>query len=98
VRELLAERGASLTICDDKRRELPEARPAGELAYLRLHYGSHGRGGNYSSAELDRWRRRIAAWRSRREVFAYLSNDWRGFAPANARELRRGLYEAGGGG
>ncbi len=57
----------------------------------RLHYGSRGRAGNYSSAELDRLRRRIAAWRSRREVFVYLNNDWRGFAPANARELRRGL-------
>jgi uncharacterized protein YecE (DUF72 family) len=91
VRELLEERGASLAIGDDKRRELPEARPAGELAYLRLHYGSRGRDGNYSAAELERWRHRISAWRSRREVFVYLNNDWRGFAPANARELLRGL-------
>jgi uncharacterized protein YecE (DUF72 family) len=91
VRRLLEERGASLALGDDARRELPPARPVGELAYLRLHYGSHGQAGNYSSAELDRWRRRIAAWRSRREVFAYFNNDWSGFAPANARELRRGL-------
>jgi uncharacterized protein YecE (DUF72 family) len=91
VRELLDERGASLAIGDDKRRPLPEAKPVGELAYLRLHYGSRGRDGNYSPTELERWRRRIAAWRSRREVFAYLNNDWRGFAPANALELRRGL-------
>jgi uncharacterized protein YecE (DUF72 family) len=91
VRRLLEERGASLAIGDDARRELPRARPAGDLAYLRLHYGARGRDGNYSSTELDGWRRRIAAWRSRREVFVYLNNDWRGFAPANARELRRGL-------
>lgn len=95
VWRLLRERGASLAIGDDARRELPSARPVGEIAYLRLHYGSHGRDGNYSSAELDRWRRRIAAWRSRREVFVYLNNDWRGFAPANARELRRGLSASG---
>jgi uncharacterized protein YecE (DUF72 family) len=94
VRELLAERGASLAIGDDRRRPLPAARPVGELAYLRLHYGSRGRDGNYSSTELDSWRRRIAAWRSRREVFVYLNNDWRGFAPANARELRQGLTPA----
>jgi uncharacterized protein YecE (DUF72 family) len=94
VRRLLEQHGASLALGDDARRELPEARPLGELAYLRLHYGSRGRGGNYSSAELDRWRRRIAAWRSRREVFVYLNNDWRGFAPANAQELRRGLSDA----
>jgi uncharacterized protein YecE (DUF72 family) len=91
VRELLEEHGASLAIGDDKRRPLPEAKPVGELAYLRLHYGHRGRDGNYSSAELERWRRRVAAWRSRREVFVYLNNDWRGFAPANALELRRGL-------
>jgi uncharacterized protein YecE (DUF72 family) len=91
VRELLAERGAALALGHDARRELPDARPLGELAYLRLHYGSRGRNGNYSSAELDLWRRRIAGWRSRREVFVYFNNDWCGFAPANARELQRGL-------
>ena len=94
MRELLAEHGASLAIGDDKRRPLPEAQPAGELAYLRLHYGHRGRDGNYSATELAGWRRRIAAWRGRREVFAYLNNDWRGLAPANARELRRGLSGA----
>jgi uncharacterized protein YecE (DUF72 family) len=91
VRELLAARGASLAIGDDKRRPLPDAKPLGPLAYLRLHYGHRGRGGNYSEAELDQWRRRIAAWRSRREVFVYLNNDWNGYAPANARYLREGL-------
>src|SRR5438128_3175283 len=95
VRELLAEHGASLAIGDDKRRTLPEAKPVGELAYLRLHYGRRGRGGNYSETELDGWRRRIAAWRSRREVFVYLNNDWEGFAPANARYLMRGLSSNG---
>jgi uncharacterized protein YecE (DUF72 family) len=98
VRRILEEHGASLALGDDARRHLPEARPVGELAYLRLHYGSRGRAGNYSSAELGRWRRRIAAWRSRREAFVYLNNDWRGFAPANARELRRGLSAAADGG
>jgi uncharacterized protein YecE (DUF72 family) len=93
VRELLAERGASLALGDDKRRPLPEATPAGEVAYLRLHYGHRGRGGNYSEVELDGWRRRIAAWRSRRPVFVYLNNDWQGYAPANARYLRRGLAQ-----
>ena len=95
VRELLAEHGASLAIGDDKRRPLPEAKPVGELAYLRLHFGHRGRGGNYSEAELDVWRRRIAAWRSHRPVFVYLNNDWKGYAPANARYLLRGLTEGG---
>jgi uncharacterized protein YecE (DUF72 family) len=91
VRDLLAEHGASLAIGDDKRRPLPAAQPVGKLAYLRLHYGHRGRDGNYSERELDEWRRRIAAWRSRRPVFVYLNNDWNGYAPANARYLRQGL-------
>jgi uncharacterized protein YecE (DUF72 family) len=49
------------------------------------------RGGNYSKSELDDWRRRIVAWRSHRPVFIYLNNDWKGYAPANARYLRAGL-------
>jgi uncharacterized protein YecE (DUF72 family) len=95
VPRLLAEHGASLALGDDKRRPLPDAKPAGDLAYLRLHYGQRGRGGNYSKAELDSWRRRIAAWRSRRPVFVYLNNDWKGYAPANARYLLRDLSADG---
>jgi uncharacterized protein YecE (DUF72 family) len=91
VRRLLDEHRASLAIGHDKRRTLPTAQPLGELAYLRLHYGCRGRDGNYSSTELDHWRRRIAGWRRRREVFVYLNNDWNGYAPANARELKRRL-------
>jgi uncharacterized protein YecE (DUF72 family) len=91
VESLLEEHGASLALGDDARRELPAASPVGPLAYLRLHYGSRGRAGNYSERELETWRRRIAAWRSRRPVFAYLNNDWQGFAPRNAILLRRGL-------
>jgi uncharacterized protein YecE (DUF72 family) len=91
VMRLLAEHGASLVIGDDARRPLPDARPAGRVAYLRLSYGRRGRRGNYSSAELARWRRRLAAWRRDRDVYAYLNNDWEAFAPRNALELASGL-------
>ena len=91
VYELLEDHDASLALGHDPRRPLPEASPVGPVAYLRLHYGAHGRGGNYSERELATWRRRIAAWRTRRPVFAYLNNDWRGFAVKNARDLRAGL-------
>lgn len=91
VMRVLEQHGASLVIPHDARRELPQARPVGEVAYLRLHHGARGRNGNYSAGELARWRRRIAAWRARREVFAYLNNDWEEFAPPNAIALRRGL-------
>jgi uncharacterized protein YecE (DUF72 family) len=85
---LLEENGASLALGHDARRELPDASPVGPIAYLRLHYGSRGRNGNYSERELATWRRRVAAWRARRDVFTYLNNDWRGFAPRNALALR----------
>ncbi len=88
VYALLEQHGASLVLGDDPRRPLPDASPVGPLAYLRLHYGSRGRDGNYSERELSTWRRRIAAWRSRRDVFAYLNNDWRAYAPRNALTLR----------
>jgi uncharacterized protein YecE (DUF72 family) len=94
VMRLLEEHGASLVIPHDGRRPLPEAQPVGEVAYLRLHHGARGRNGNYSPSELDHWRRRIAAWRARREVFAYLNNDWEEFAPPNAISLRQGLSAA----
>jgi uncharacterized protein YecE (DUF72 family) len=91
VYELLAGHGASLALGHDARRPLPEASPAGPIAYLRLHYGGRGRAGNYSERELETWRRRIAAWRAKRPVYAYLNNDWQGFAVRNARTLRSGL-------
>jgi uncharacterized protein YecE (DUF72 family) len=91
VYALLERHGASLVLADDPRRDLPPATPVGPIAYLRLHYGSHGHNGNYSERELATWRRRIAAWRARRAVFAYLNNDWRGFAPRNAVSLCAGL-------
>ncbi|HEX6154340.1 MAG TPA: DUF72 domain-containing protein, partial [Solirubrobacterales bacterium] len=94
VRRILEQHDASLVIPHDGRRPLPEAKPVGEVAYLRLHHGARGRNGNYSKTELDHWRRRIAAWRSRREVFAYLNNDWEEFAPPNAISLRQGLSAA----
>jgi uncharacterized protein YecE (DUF72 family) len=97
VMRLLESHGASLVIPHDGRRPLPQARPVGEVAYLRLHHGARGRNGNYSASELDEWRRRIAAWRARRDVFAYLNNDWEEFAPPNAIDLRRGLTGAAAG-
>ena len=59
--------------------------------FVRFHYGSRGRGGNYSATEIATWARRIAQWRRRETVYAYFNNDWQGFAPANAELLLRRL-------
>lgn len=87
IYDLLHAAGAALVVAHDARGSLPEGPHTADWVYLRLHYGARGRRGNYSPAELETWRRRIAAWRRDREVFVYLNNDWEGFAPRNALAL-----------
>lgn len=57
--------------------------------FVRFHYGSRGRNGNYSERELAEWAERIAAWRSRADVYAYFNNDWNAYAIRNARLLQK---------
>ena len=59
-----------------------------DWTFVRFHHGHRGRRGNYAESELERWKRRIAAWRSRTEVFVYFNNDWEGFAVRNALWLK----------
>jgi uncharacterized protein YecE (DUF72 family) len=89
VYELLERHGAALVIGDR-----PEVRPfqahvfTAPWTYLRFHYGSRGRRGNYSESELREWAQRLEAWSAEVEVFAYFNNDWEGFAVRNALRLR----------
>jgi len=94
VLEVLRSRGVALTIGDHPQRSFQTYDATADWRFIRFHYGSRGRAGNYSSTEIDTWARRIAQWRRRDEVFAYFNNDWRGFAPANAKLL---LTRLGGG-
>jgi uncharacterized protein YecE (DUF72 family) len=86
--DLLHGRGVALTVGDHPDRPFQRRVATADWWYVRLHYGSRGHNGNYSQAELATWARRIAQWRSRREVYAYFNNDWSGYAPANAQALR----------
>ena len=78
-------------IGDDPERPFQAHEITADWTYIRFHRGNRGRRGNYSDAEIETWSRRIAAWRSRVEVFAYFNNDWEAFAPRNARRLARHL-------
>jgi uncharacterized protein YecE (DUF72 family) len=92
--EVLAElraRQVALTIGDHPKRPFQSHEATASWRFVRFHYGSRGRDGNYSASEIDTWARRIAQWRRREDVFAYFNNDWRGYAPANARMLLRKL-------
>jgi uncharacterized protein YecE (DUF72 family) len=91
VYSLLRERGIALVIGDHPERPFQAHELTADWTFIRFHYGSRGRRGNYSERELDTWARRIAAWRARAEVFAYFNNDWKAFAIDNARSLKRRL-------
>lgn len=88
VLEALRSHDVALTIGDHPERPFQSYEATASWRFVRFHYGSRGRGGNYSATELEQWARRIARWRRQTAVYAYFNNDWSGFAPANARKLR----------
>jgi uncharacterized protein YecE (DUF72 family) len=91
VYEILRGRNVALVIGDDPERPFQTRELTADWTFVRFHRGSMGRRGRYSKRELETWKRRIAAWRSRVEVFAYFNNDWEGFAVENARWLKEHL-------
>ncbi len=91
VYDILADHDAALVVGDSPKWPFQERKLTTAWTYVRLHHGRRGHGGNYSKAELETWRRRISAWRSRAEVFAYFNNDWQAFAVRNARWLAKRL-------
>jgi uncharacterized protein YecE (DUF72 family) len=92
VYELLRAHGAALVIAD---RPEVKAFQAHEFTtgwtFVRFHYGSRGRRGNYSETELEEWARRFEEWSREVEVLAYFNNDWEVFAVRNALWLKRRL-------
>ena len=91
VMRMLRDCGVALTIGDHPKRQFQSLEATASWRFVRFHYGTRGRGGNYSATEIEQWARRIAQWRRRERVFAYFNNDWNGYAPANARSLARSL-------
>lgn len=83
--------GVALTIGDHPQRPFQTHEATAPWRFIRFHYGSRGRDGNYSATEIDDWADRIDGWRRGCDVYAYFNNDWRGYAPANARALMRRL-------
>lgn len=88
VLALMREHGVALVIGDHPQRRFQSHELTADWTYLRLHHGARGRRGNYSRTELEAWKRRIASWRTRAEVFVYFNNDWEAFAFRNASWLR----------
>ena len=88
VTRKLRDHGVALTIGDHPKRPFQTDEATAGWRFIRLHYGSRGRDGNYSRTELEGWAQRIKHWRGTQAVYVYFNNDWRGFAPSNAEALR----------
>ena len=92
VYELLRAHGAALVIGDRPEVKGFQAHVfTAPWTFVRFHYGSRGRRGNYSERELEEWAGRFEAWRADIEVLAYFNNDWEVFAVRNALWLKRRL-------
>ena len=81
----------ALAIADDPALPFQQRVRTTDWAYVRMHRGGRRKSGQYTSAELATWRRRIAAWRSSTDVLVYFNNDQGAIAVDNARALREGL-------
>jgi uncharacterized protein YecE (DUF72 family) len=85
----LREHGVALVIGDHPQRSFQAHELTTDWTFVRFHYGSRGRNGNYSERELQAWAARIDTWREGAEVYAYFNNDWNAYAVQNALSLRR---------
>jgi uncharacterized protein YecE (DUF72 family) len=92
VRELLEEAGASYCIHDMRGFACPDW-VTGPAVYVRFHGPTEVKyAGRYARAHLRRWADKIAGFaESGRAAYVYFNNDDRGYAVANALELKEML-------
>ena len=91
VYALLREHGVALVIGDHPQRPFQSHEITADWTFMRFHYGSRGRNGNYSRARARQWAATDRALAARVDVFAYFNNDWNGYAIKNALALKRML-------
>ncbi|HLY49409.1 MAG TPA: DUF72 domain-containing protein [Solirubrobacteraceae bacterium] len=94
VMSMLRSAGVALTIGDHPSRPFQTHEATTDWMFIRFHYGTRGRIGNYSATEIAEWAQRIERWRRREALYVYYNNDWNSYAPANARLLLRRLGSA----
>jgi uncharacterized protein YecE (DUF72 family) len=94
VYDLLRAHGAALVIGDRPEvKEFQTYELTSDWTFVRFHYGSRGRRGNYSERELEEWARRFEEWSDDVEILAYFNNDWEVFAVRNALWLKNRLEQ-----
>jgi uncharacterized protein YecE (DUF72 family) len=89
VLDALQDGNVALVIGDHPRRPFQLHAPTTSWMFVRFHYGTRGRRGNYSATELNEWGEKVRRWRRSHEIYAYFNNDWKGYAPANALALEK---------
>jgi uncharacterized protein YecE (DUF72 family) len=89
VYTLLEERDVALVAADDPQMPYQTRRRTASWVYVRFHAGDRP-DGEYSDAALRTCKRRLGAWRSRGDVYAYFNNDWAiGRSPESAERYAR---------
>jgi uncharacterized protein YecE (DUF72 family) len=90
VYDLLRRHGAALVVGDRPQVHAFQTRElTADWTFVRFHWGTRGRRGNYSETELREWADRIRDWSGAGiDVYAYFNNDWEGFAVRNALRLK----------
>ena len=87
--EALREHGVALVIGDRPEVKAFQAEVfTADWTFVRFHYGSRGRRGNYSEGELREWTSKFRQWREEVDVFVYFNNDWEVFAVRNALRMK----------
>jgi uncharacterized protein YecE (DUF72 family) len=87
--DALREHGVALVIGDRPEVKAFQAEVfTADWTFVRFHYGSRGRRGNYSEGELQAWASKFRQWREQVDVFAYFNNDWEVFAVRNALRMK----------
>jgi uncharacterized protein YecE (DUF72 family) len=90
VMALLRERNVALVIGDRPQvHDFQTHEVTADFTFVRFHAGTRGANGNYSHDELDEWAERLREWSQSVDVYAYFNNDWEGYAPRNAADLKR---------
>jgi uncharacterized protein YecE (DUF72 family) len=91
VMSMLRGQGVALTVGDHPKRPFQTYDATADWRFIRFHFGSRGRAGNYSATEVTEWAKRIKRWRRREAIYVYYNNDWNSYAPANAKLLIKRL-------
>jgi len=89
VYELLRSYGAALVIGDTPTRPFQVHVLTTDWTFIRFHQGTRGHNSNYSDRELGEWAQRIEPWAGQGDVYVYFNNDRNGYAPRNARLLKK---------